>query len=380
MFIMSSNSSSCSSRESRGRKSCKVSSLFKMLKTQKKNPQVECTFCTLQLSKNGTRLLEHIKKCLKCPEEVKIKYGVTERKQRNIGLLQTIHEKREEKVKEKPKSQSKEVSAFMDKMTPEQKVKADELLSRAIYSSQAPLALVENIQWQKLFKFLRPAYQIPTRHLVSGPLLDSEHLRVKAMVSENIAGAHSVGLMVDGWSNIRNEAVLNFVVTTPKPFLFKIMPTGTAPHTAEYMAKTLGAVIREIGPRKVFGIVTDNAANMKAAWALIENDFDNNIFTYGCFAHSLNLIFTDLKNLTSLKSFTAEAVALTKAIRQSHILSAWVKEKQNELKISCSLKLPVPTRWGSLVLCLQSLLANKQIIKRMATNEEVEKSVSKHPS
>ncbi|XP_050511589.1 uncharacterized protein LOC126889528 [Diabrotica virgifera virgifera] len=268
----------------------------------------------------------------------------------------------------------------MDKMTPEQKVKADELLSRAIYSSQAPLALVENIQWQKLFKFLRPAYQIPTRHLVSGPLLDSEHLRVKAMVSENIAGAHSVGLMVDGWSNIRNEAVLNFVVTTPKPFLFKIMPTGTAPHTAEYMAKTLGAVIREIGPRKVFGIVTDNAANMKAAWALIENDFDNNIFTYGCFAHSLNLIFTDLKNLTSLKSFTAEAVALTKAIRQSHILSAWVKEKQNELKISCSLKLPVPTRWGSLVLCLQSLLANKQIIKRMAINEEVEKAVSKHPS
>ncbi|CAG9840726.1 unnamed protein product [Diabrotica balteata] len=188
------------------------------------------------------------------------------------------------------------------------------------------------------------------------------------------AGAHSVGLMVDGWSNIRNEAVLNFVVTTPKPFLFKIMPTGTAPHTAEYMAKTLGAVIREIGPRKVFGIVTDNAANMKAAWALIENDFDNNIFTYGCFAHSLNLIFTDLKNLTSLKSFTAEAVALTKAIRQSHILSAWVKEKQNELKISCSLKLPVPTRWGSLVLCLQSLLANKQIIKRMAINEEVEKA------
>ncbi|XP_050506147.1 uncharacterized protein LOC126884257 [Diabrotica virgifera virgifera] len=87
---------------------------------------------------------------------------------------------------------------------------------------------------------------------------------------------------------------------------------------------------------------------MKAAWALIENDFDNNIFTYGCFAHSLNLIFTDLKNLTSLKSFIAEAVALTKAIRQSHILSAWVKEKQNELKISCSLKLPVPTRWGSL--------------------------------
>ncbi|XP_050497765.1 uncharacterized protein LOC126878916 isoform X3 [Diabrotica virgifera virgifera] len=173
MFIMSSNSSSCSSRESRGRKSCKVSSLFKMLKTQKKKtPQVECTFCTLQLSKNGTRLLEHIKKCLKCLEEVKIKYGVTERKQRNIGLLQTIHEKREEKVKEKPKSQSKEVSAFMDKMTPEQKVKAD--------------ALVENIQWQKLFKFLRPAYQIPTRHLVSGPLLDSEHLRVKAMVSENI--------------------------------------------------------------------------------------------------------------------------------------------------------------------------------------------------
>lgn len=194
------------------------------------------------------------------------------------------------------------------------------------------------------------------------------------------AAAQSVGLMVDGWSNIRNDSILNFVVTTPKPFLFKILVTGTESHSAAYMAKTLGDVIREIGPQKVFGIVTDNAANMKAAWTRIQDDFEGRIFTYGCFAHSLNLIFTDLKNLHSLKSFILEAVAVTKAIRQSHRLSAWLREKQKELDINCSLKLPVPTRWGSLVHCIQSLLANKQIIKAMAIDEDLGEVVNKHSS
>lgn len=185
---------------------------------------------------------------------------------------------------------------------------------------------------------------------------------------------------MDGWSNIRNESVLNFVVTTPKPFLFKILVTGTESHTAAYMAKTLGDVVREIGIQKVFGIVTDNAANMKAAWALIQDDFEQRIFTYGCFAHSLNLIFTDLKNLSSLKSFVAEAVSVTKAIRQSHSLSAWLREKQKDLKANCSLKLPVPTRWGSLVHCFQSLLANKQVIKALAIDENIAEVVNKHSS
>lgn len=71
-------------------------------------------------------------------------------------------------------------------MTPQQKEEADKLLSRAIFSSGAPLSLVGNPDWQEFFNYLRPAYQIPSPHTVSGPLLDKEYQRVMALVSENI--------------------------------------------------------------------------------------------------------------------------------------------------------------------------------------------------
>ena len=38
-------------------------------------------------------------------------------------------------------------------------------------------------------------------------------------------------------------------------------------HTGLYIADELKAVINDLGPQKVFALVTDNAANMKAAWS-----------------------------------------------------------------------------------------------------------------
>lgn len=114
------------------------------------------------------------------------------------------------------------------------------------------------------------------------------------------------------------------------------------------MAKQINDVIKEIGAQKVFGLVTDNAANMKAAWAILKaENCTTNLFTYGCLAHSLNLIFTDMKNINTIKSFVAEVVSIIKLIRQSHILGATFKEKQlsqSQAQASIALKLPVQTR------------------------------------
>lgn len=104
-------------------------------------------------------------------------------------------------------------------------------------------------------------------------------------------------------------------------------------------------MIQEIGAQKVFGLVTDNAANMKAAWNILkEENCNTNLFTYGCLAHSLNLIFTDIKGLNTVKSFVSEVVNVVKLIRQSHILCATFKEKQDQ-KQTATLKLPVQTRY-----------------------------------
>lgn len=52
------------------------------------------------MSMNGTRMTEHIRKCLKCPIEVKKKYGLLEKiKRQTAGVLDTMFPKKENKGK-----------------------------------------------------------------------------------------------------------------------------------------------------------------------------------------------------------------------------------------------------------------------------------------
>lgn len=80
---------------------------------------------------------------------------------------------------------------------------ANEKLARAIFVSGASLRLVENPYWVDFLNFVRPAYKVPSRHEISVPLLQKEYNRVSAHVNETLAASLSVGLMCDGWSNIR---------------------------------------------------------------------------------------------------------------------------------------------------------------------------------
>lgn len=61
-----------------GRKKVVVSCLFKDIpkKGDGKVPRVQCTFCSKHLSKNGTRMKQHIATCQRCPITVKEKYNL----------------------------------------------------------------------------------------------------------------------------------------------------------------------------------------------------------------------------------------------------------------------------------------------------------------
>lgn len=121
-----------------------------------------------------------------------------------------------------------------------------------------------------------------------------EYEKINSLVEEQIAAAESVALICDGWSNLRNDSIINFVVTTSLPLLYKIVTTGKESHTSEYIAREINSVIEKISPQKVFGLITENAMNMKVAWNILKQENETiNLFTYGCFAHSLNLLFSD---------------------------------------------------------------------------------------
>ena len=133
--------------------------------------------------------------------------------------------------------------------------------------------MVENPHWKSFFNAIRPAYVVPSRYKISEPLLDIEYDKIEVETVATIAASDSVGLMCDGWNNIRNEPIINFVVSQPKPISWKSFHTDLQSHTRENIATEILKAIEELESecgKMVFGVVTDNASNMKKAWRLIE--------------------------------------------------------------------------------------------------------------
>lgn len=74
--------------------------------------------------------------------------------------------------------------------------------------------------------------------------------------------------MCDGWTNIRKEPIINYIITTPVPIFYKTISTEAVSHSGTYIVKEISSIIQDLGPNKVLGVVTDNAKSMKSAWEI----------------------------------------------------------------------------------------------------------------
>lgn len=93
--------------------------------------------------------------------------------------------------------------------------------------------MLENPFWISFFKTLRPSYTLPTRYHLSNTLLNEEEARIRKFTNKLIGEASSLAIMSDGWSNIRSESIVNFIVTAPQPIFVKSLETKAERHTGK---------------------------------------------------------------------------------------------------------------------------------------------------
>ena len=73
-------------------------------------------------------------------------------------------------------------------------------------------------------------------------------------------------LVSDGWSNCQGQPLLNLLVHTSQgPVFLFTRDSSLETKTADYIASVLGDGLKMIGPEKIYAVVTDSAANCKAA-------------------------------------------------------------------------------------------------------------------
>ena len=87
-----------------------------------------------------------------------------------------------------------------------------------------------------------------------------------------VAESDAIPIMCDGWSNIRHEPIINFVLSVPQSVFWKSIHTEMQSHTGKYIAEAVSGVIDEVKQecgKMPIALVTDNASNMKKSWKLL---------------------------------------------------------------------------------------------------------------
>ena len=166
----------------------------------------------------------------------------------------------------------------------------------------------------KLSMQLRPAYTPPTRYALYTNLLDAEFNRVQGKVKQIIKKADCIAIISDGWSNVRGQRKMNYIIFTPQPVFYKSTGTRHKRHNGLYIADELKVVINDLGPQKVFALVTENAANMKAAWSKVEESY-RHITPIGCASHAFNLLLKDIMALKTMSTLCKRAKEMVRYVK-----------------------------------------------------------------
>lgn len=364
----------------------------------------KCKFCNKQYALHASRMAKHLIECSTCPKNVKAAI------KKDIKLVSPLSPRSREKANPSTSTEGTSLclttsscsnsstslgdftsqfrnrntssalgstfrmDSFYDTITDEQQSGIWKYLAKAIFATGTPISITENKYWIEAFKFIRPSLKLPSRYLLSNTLLNQVYEDVEISVGELVANATFIGVQCDAWTNVRNESIINFILTTPKPVFYKTLCTEEDKHTSEYISNKLAEIYEEVGLQRIVACVTDNARNMTKTWELLTNKYPSLFISYyGCASHVLNLLTNDLLKLKSVSTVVNSSKSIVNSIKNKIVLSAAFRRIQKEKLAPVqrkSLKLPVVTRWASIITCLECLKQNKSVLQTLAISDE----------
>ena len=175
-----------------------------------------------------------------------------------------------------------------------------------------------------------------------------------------------ITLCSDGWTNLRGEALINYVAITRLHSIFlKSVPTGHDRHTGQYIADGLSDVVRKVGGEKILAITTDNASNMVSSWALLKQQFPH-LLMLGCSSHIINLLISDIFTISSIGDLFNIILGVVRYFKSSYINIGLLNSKAKALGITRpALQMPGATRWQGKLYAAESLLKNRSTLEAL---------------
>ncbi|XP_042424116.1 uncharacterized protein LOC122011797 [Zingiber officinale] len=220
----------------------------------------------------------------------------------------------EEFIKVKKGSSQATINLFMKKDIREE---ACQQIARFFYTSAIPFNCAKNPEFTKMFEIVGKygcGFKPPSYHELWETFLKKEVDRTMTLLEEHrfMWKKKGCSIMSDGWTDKKRRSICNFLVNSEKGTIFlQSTDTSDISKTADKVFEMLNEIVDKVGEQNVVQIITDNAANYKAAGEMLMCK-RKCIFWTPCAAHCIDLMLEDFE-----KKLKIHEVTISKARRIS---------------------------------------------------------------
>jgi hypothetical protein len=331
-----------------GRKQSLIWKDFISNKVNGKMVSNRCKYCSQEVSKQPSRMKNHISKC-SAYDRANREKATKDNPCSTSGL--PVSAPAVPVVSWGKRNFQSSITGFVKQISQKEKEKVDRLVGRMIFSNNLPFRMVDSIGFKELVKALHPGYKPPSSKYISEGILDGVYMDVKKQTADALKNK-TIAIAQDGWTTNQNVSVIaHTMISNGKSYFLNAKDTGVDSKTGEYCAQLLESSIQaaelEYGVT-VAGIVTDNCSSMQSLRSIMMSRFPG-LQAYGCNSHLLNL----LGEKFTPKQLIEQVVRVQKHIRSHSFTSALLRKLKGLRPI-----IPSSTRWNSQIDCCENFLTN----------------------
>jgi hypothetical protein len=233
----------------------------------------------------------------------------------------------------------------------------DMKIMRGLCANGIPFNVLRNPQFLEMISAVikaPPGYKPPSSEKARTVLLDECVREVEKDLTpvKDTWYTQGVSIVSDGWSNVKHQPLINVLAVNSRGAMFLYAEDFSGVEkTGVEIANFLLNAIETVGTSNVLQVVTDNAANCKAAGKEIEK-VHRHIFWSPCSVHTLNLVFKDLAREFDwlMNTYRRGKVIVKYFLNHTHALSIFRENsKLDLLKVA-------KTRFASHYILLRRLL------------------------
>ncbi|XP_065869956.1 uncharacterized protein [Euphorbia lathyris] len=244
---------------------------------------------------------------------------------------------------------------------------ADNAVAGFFYEAGIPFSAANSYYFQQMADNIAaagPGYKMPSYDALKCKLLNRSMQDIEEYCAELRKSWEVTGcsILVDRWTNGKDQTVVNFFVYCPKGTMFlKSVDASEIPKSTDALLNIFDSVIQEVGPKNIINFVTDSS--YKSAGKLLAEKYKT-FFCSTCGAECIDLMLEEIGEIDEVREVLTKAKRITQFIYNN----AWVLNLMRKRTGGRDIIQLARTRFTSIFLTLETIVSLKDHMHQMFTS------------